>query len=890
MMKNILMVTIFPIWELIFILHCSLTMKITFASNNITSDMIIPLNIGVIVDEDDKDFGTMSTSCITMALSDFYASHSNYKTRLKIKLINSNGSVVGAAAAAVDLVTNAKVHAIIGPRTSMQTNFLISIANFCQVPIISFSATSPSLSSIRSKYFFRATQSDSLQVKAISAIVNFFRWKSVVPIYVDNEFGDGMMPFLADALQENHINIPYRSIINPLPSSDLEILNELYKLKTMQTRVFILHVPFPLGYRLLEKANDIGMMSEGYVWILTTGITNGFSVLDSSVIESMHGVIGVKSYIPRTKWLKDFLDRWNMSSKHNVDLNVFGLWAYDAATALAIAIENMKSNLQEDNDDAFLMRNSSTSLNNLPVFSSGKDLQESLSNTRFDGLNGHFEFINGQLQLSTFEIINIVNYNASKVIGYWTGQNEIIKNLTSVRDGKYIKAGIDDLEVIWPGNSKIVPAGWVIPTHKGKKMRIGVPVKDESSKFVNFTRDPKTKSPMVTGFCIDMFKEVLAVLPYHVDYDFVPFENSEGKAAGTYDDLVHQVYLGKFDAAVGDITIVSNRSEYVDFTLPYTESGVTMVVPLQETKQKSAWVFVQPLTWDLWLTSGCFFIFFAFSFWVLERDHPNQELGNTPLRQFGKSLWFSFATLYFSHRENVNTVLARSVVIICSFVVLVLTSSYTASLTSMLTVARLEPSVTTIHQVIEDGKVIGYPKGSFVFELLKHQLPNVDLSKLRMFNTHTELHHDFVNGYVDVAFDETPYMKPFTIKYCPKYSMVARPFKAGGFGFAFPKGSIMVSDISKAILDVTEGARMEQIEKAWFGDAENCPDIITKTTSNSLNVKNFRGLFLIVAVVVSIVLVLSALVRGICNRTSLSNNIASLPIYLTTLMNMELLK
>ncbi|KAG9136251.1 hypothetical protein Leryth_003830 [Lithospermum erythrorhizon] len=100
----------------------------------------------------------------------------------------------------------------------------------------------------------------------------------------------------------------------------------------------------------------------------------------------------------------------------------------------------------------------------------------------------------------------------------------------------------------------------------------------------------------------------------------------------------------------------------------------------------------------------------------------------------------------------------------------------------------------------------------------------------------------------------------------------------------------MVSDISKAILEVTEGARMEQIEKAWFGDAENCPDIITKTTSNSLNVKNFRGLFLIVAVVVSIVLVLSALVRRICNRTSLSNNIVSLPIYLTTLMNMELLK
>lgn len=29
---------------------------------------------------------------------------------------------------------------------------------------------------------------------------------------------------------------------------------------------------------------------------------------------------------------------------------------------------------------------------------------------------------------------------------------------------------------------------------------------------------------------------------------------------------------------VGDITILSNRAKYVDFTLPYTESGIVMVV------------------------------------------------------------------------------------------------------------------------------------------------------------------------------------------------------------------------------------------------------------------------------------------------------------------------
>ena len=43
-------------------------------------------------------------------------------------------------------------------------------------------------------------------------------------------------------------------------------------------------------------------------------------------------------------------------------------------------------------------------------------------------------------------------------------------------------------------------------------------------------------------------------------------------------------YAQKFDAVVGDITIVAHRSTYVDFTQPYTESGVSMIVPIKDNK------------------------------------------------------------------------------------------------------------------------------------------------------------------------------------------------------------------------------------------------------------------------------------------------------------------
>ena len=73
----------------------------------------------------------------------------------------------------------------------MQATFVIDLGAKAQVPIISFSATSPSLTSSWRPYFFRIAQSDSSQVKAISAIVQAFAWREVVPIYIDNEYGEG---------------------------------------------------------------------------------------------------------------------------------------------------------------------------------------------------------------------------------------------------------------------------------------------------------------------------------------------------------------------------------------------------------------------------------------------------------------------------------------------------------------------------------------------------------------------------------------------------------------------------------------------------------------------------------------------------------------------------
>lgn len=108
------------------------------------------------------------------------------------------------------------------------------------------------------------------------------------------------------------------------------------------------------------------------------------------------------------------------------------------------------------------------------------------------------------------------------------------------------------------------------------------------------------------------------------------------------------INLQHFDAVVGDVTILANRSDYVDFTMPYSESGVSMVVPIRDNRKKSAWVFLKPLTLDLWAMTACSFMFIGFVVWVLEH-RVNKHFRGPPSHQIGTSFWFSFSTMVFAH-------------------------------------------------------------------------------------------------------------------------------------------------------------------------------------------------------------------------------------------------
>ena len=130
--------------------------------------------------------------------------------------------------------------------------------------------------------------------------------------------------------------------------------------------------------------------------------------------------------------------------------------------------------------------------------------------------------------------------------------------------------------------------------------------------------------------------------------------------------------------------------------------------------------------------------------------------------------------------EKIQSNHSKVVVMIWLFVVFILTSSYTAGLTSMLTVRALEPSVRDIAWLRKTNAPVGCDPDSFIGDYLTNVL---GLRNIKNVSKQEEYPDYFKNGSIVEAFLELPYQKYFLEEYCKEYTAVAPSYKFGGLGF-----------------------------------------------------------------------------------------------------------
>ncbi|KMZ74963.1 Glutamate receptor [Zostera marina] len=822
--------------------------------------------VGVILDLETES-GMVWNTTIAMAVEDFYASHRDYKTRLVLNVRDTKQDVFGSAVSVVDLLGNFGVQAIIGPTDSSQARIVSELGNRAQVPIISFSASNPSLSHANTPYFIRTGLDDSSQVNVIADIINHFRWSEVVPIYEDSEYGNGIIPFLYEALSSVDAKISCRGSGSiPPTATDDQIYSTLKVLKSHEARVFVVHMRPSLGWRLFKKASEIGMMEDGYVWIITDGISSALNLADPSTVplDSMQGVLGVKPYVQTSEALRNFTSRWKTRIRKDRDLNsdasldVHALWAYDTVWALAMAVEKVvesSTSTSTSTKDHFGKSIDYSNLGMLKAFSLGPELVDAIVATEFSGLSGKFHLVDGQLQSSPFQIVNVNGWAPGREVGFWKSSSGLSRRL-SVSAENMINTNVLG-PVIWPGEAKLIGGDgrrMLSPVEKNKrKITVIVPMKNGFNEFVKVESiDNRTKEVNVSGFSIDVFKQVIK----NLNVDIVKYEAYSIYENHNYDDMCKE--LKKDSVIVGDVTIIARRS-YVEFSLPFTETGIAMLVPTSKNsyaESGSPWILFKPWKWDLWLTVFGFLLLTALMVWVIEH-RINPEFRGPPSQQMSLVFYLVFSTLVFPQKEMVISNLSRIAYIVWVVVIFILTTSYTASLTSMLTVENLQrPRITDLVSLLDNGDYVGYQCGAFLNNTL-HDF-GFSKSKIKCYNTSEEyniaLSLGSSGGGVSAVLDEVPYINLFLNKHSSNYTMVVQTHKGFGmsntqqtsgygFGFVFPKGDPLVLDVSRGVLEVTQGTTIDAIDEKWFGarkmSNEEDHDYI------QLSFHNFWGLFVI---------------------------------------------
>ena len=132
--------------------------------------------------------------------------------------------------------------------------------------------------------------------------------------------------------------------------------------------------------------------------------------------------------------------------------------------------------------------------------------------------------------------------------------------------------------------------------------------------------------------------------------------------------------------------------------------------------------------------------------------------------------------------EKINSNFTRMVIVVWLFLVMILTSSYTANLSSMLTVQQLQPTVTNVESLIRSNSKIGFSGDPFVRKYLENVLhfKSQNIIKVSREYNYTE---EFKSKHIAGAFIEIPYEKVFISKNCRGYSAFTPTNRFGGLGF-----------------------------------------------------------------------------------------------------------
>uniref|UniRef100_A0A9J8AHM7 Glutamate receptor n=1 Tax=Cyprinus carpio carpio TaxID=630221 RepID=A0A9J8AHM7_CYPCA len=364
------------------------------------------------------------------------------------------------------------------------------------------------------------------------------------------------------------------------------------------------------------------------------------------------------------------------------------------------------------------------------------------------------------------------------------------------------------------------------------------------------------------GFCIDILKKIAKSVKFTYDLYLVTNGKHGKKINGTWNGMVGEVVLKNAHMAVGSLTINEERSEVIDFSVPFIETGISVMVSRSNgTVSPSA--FLEPFSADVWIMMFVMLLLVcAIAVFVFEYFSPvgynrrlidGREAGG-PSFTIGKAIWLLWGLVFNNSVpvQNPRGTTSKIMVSVWAFFAVIFLASYTANLAAFMIQEEYVDQVSGL-----SDKKFQRPN-DFSPPFRFGTVPNGSTER-NIRNNYREMHSYMVKFHqrnVDEALYslKTGKLDAFIYDAAVLNYMAGRDegcklvtigsgkvFASTGYGIAIQKDSGWKRQVDLAILQLFGDGDMEEFEALWLTGI--CHHEKNEVMSSQLDVDNMAGVF-----------------------------------------------
>ncbi|KAM4603323.1 glutamate receptor ionotropic, NMDA 2A [Polymixia lowei] len=398
----------------------------------------------------------------------------------------------------------------------------------------------------------------------------------------------------------------------------------------------------------------------------------------------------------------------------------------------------------------------------------------------------------------------------------------------------------------------------------GTCMRNSVPcrkhVKDNSTSGGSYIKQ------CCKGFCIDILKKIARNVKFTYDLYLVTNGKHGKKINNVWNGMVGEVVYKKAVMAVGSLTINEERSEVIDFSVPFVETGISVMVSRSNgTVSPSA--FLEPFSASVWVmmfvmllivTAIAVFLFEFVSPLGFNRNLAQGKDPHGPSFTIGKAIWLLWGLVFNNSVpvQNPKGTTSKFIVSVWAFFAVIFLASYTANLAAFMIQEEFVDQVTGLSDKKFQSPYSYSPPFRFGTVPNGSTERNIRKNYPDMHQYMTKYHQ---TGVQDALVSlKTGKLDAFIYDAAVLNYMAGRDdgcklvtigsgyiFATTGYGIALQKGSYWKRHVDLAILGIIGDGEMEELEAQWLTGI--CHNEKNEVMSSQLDVDNMAGVFYMLA-------------------------------------------